>query len=199
MTHPQNEPHPSFARQPPEVWARARSDYLSGASAALVAERHGLSERNVRRRAAMEGWRRSDAGKAAIAGDWPHVDRPWWTRARLDPDDAIDTMPELKEVAADRAHRNMDLLFHPDPQTLGRFAFQKAAEAAAMNGPSEALAWLRLIQVLERTGDRIRDDNESFSSADYLRAEYIRRLDEADERITDPETTPSDIEGTDPT
>ena len=68
-----------------------------------------------------------------------------------------------------------------------------------MNGPSEALAWLRLIQVLERTGDRIRDDNESFSSADYLRAEYIRRLDEADERITDPETTPSDIEGTDPT
>ena len=38
-----------------ETWARVREGYGEGLSPRLLAERHGLGERNIRRRAAAEG------------------------------------------------------------------------------------------------------------------------------------------------
>ena len=45
-----------------ETWARVREGYGEGLSPRLLAERHGLGERNIRRRAAAEGWRRLRPG-----------------------------------------------------------------------------------------------------------------------------------------
>lgn len=59
MTLPDTAPKP-VSRTPAEIWSVARADYLSGESAPVVAERHGLSLRSLRRRASLEGWRRTD-------------------------------------------------------------------------------------------------------------------------------------------
>lgn len=53
--------HVPWARRPPAVWAAARADWEAGDSAPVVAERYGLSDRHVRRRAADEGWVRDGA------------------------------------------------------------------------------------------------------------------------------------------
>ena len=39
-----------------DLWVHVRRDYQSGQPAALVAERHRISVRSLRRRAAAEGW-----------------------------------------------------------------------------------------------------------------------------------------------
>jgi hypothetical protein len=51
----------------------ARDDFTSGVSAPVVAERYGISERSVRRRAALEGWRRGDFMPGTL-GPPPAVD-----------------------------------------------------------------------------------------------------------------------------
>ncbi|WP_292073077.1 hypothetical protein [Brevundimonas sp. UBA7534] len=57
MTQTLAEPR---SRRSAETWAAARADYLSGAAAAQVCERHGLSLSTFRWRARTEGWRRAD-------------------------------------------------------------------------------------------------------------------------------------------
>lgn len=165
--------HPaSLASEPrprTEVWAAIRADYLAGDSAAVVAERHGLSERSIHRRAAAEGWRRRDA---------PSLGQPpVWSRP-VPKEALIANHPELGDIDAAHAHETFELLFDPGPQNLRRFAFRKAAEQAAMNAPQQALVWLRLTHLLDRCGDRISQDDEVFQPVDHLRAAFLRRLEE---------------------
>ena len=75
-----------------DLWTRARADFLAGESAPVVAERYGLSVRSLRRRAAAEGWRRSD--RMAPEFDEP----PPWNRGSLTREEAIEIFPELADV-----------------------------------------------------------------------------------------------------
>lgn len=165
MTNPPKRPST-------EVWASARADYLAGISAPVVAERYALSERTLRRRASAEGWRREDL--EVIALDPP----PPWDTPFQDKDVMLDENPELAEVTAARESNQLLLLFNPEPHDLRRFAFRKAAAAAATDLPQEALVWMRLAQLVDRCGDRIDRDSRCFSDVDMLRAAYLRRLDQ---------------------
>lgn len=51
---------PVVSQRSAEVWALARADYLAGAGAPEVCERHGLSLSTFRTRARRECWRRID-------------------------------------------------------------------------------------------------------------------------------------------
>jgi hypothetical protein len=168
MTDDPNTPH--TPRPDPDIWTRAREDYLSGDSAPVVAERYGLSERTLRRRAAAEGWRRTD--RTAIVID----DTPPWNRGCLTREDAIERFPELADVEQALTNDRFDLLFDPEPAHLRRFAFRQAAEAAALSRPAEAVVWMRLVQSLERTGDRIQIERRPFREQDYLRASFLSRI-----------------------
>lgn len=123
------EASPPHAERSPEAeaWRRARQDYLGGDSAPVVAERYRLSERTVRRRASIEGWRKADVTPPPL-DDAP----PWGVRLHRDQIDIIGEHPEYEEIAAARHHDTYNLLFSPEPDDLKGFAFRRACEAAAM-------------------------------------------------------------------
>ncbi len=162
-----------------DLWARARTDYLAGESAPVVAERYGLALRTLRRRAAVEGWRRADQPVPELD------DPPPWNRGSLTREEAIQVFPELAEVEQAICSDRFLLLFDPDQRHLRRFAFRQAAECAALSRPAEAVVWMRLVQSLERTGDRIESESRPFREQDYLRAAYLTRINE--EIGSDPE------------
>lgn len=162
---PEFQPHPS----PLDVWALAQRDYLAGDPAPVVAERYGLSERTLHRRAAREGWRRSDAKKPLeTMTEWRHRMLAQAEAARGEP--VLDLIME--------AHRNaqFDLLAAPDPTILRLFAFRRAAECAAMGHPGEAVVWMRLVQQVERSGDRIDRTMAAFPEADMIRAILLQGI-----------------------
>lgn len=165
MTHPDATPSP-------ETWAQARRDYLAGDPAPLVAERHGLSERTLRRRAALEGWRRADAVPDLTGLDEP----PHWGRPLASRSEEIERTPQLAEVTAAADSEQFLLLFDPDPAKLRRFAFRKSVDAAATGTPHQAVAWMRLVQLVDRCGDRIKRESRAFADIDYLRAAYLRHF-----------------------
>lgn len=167
MAHDPDNPAP-----PADRWTRAREDYLAGHSAPVVAERYGLSLRSLRRRAATEGWRRAD--RMVPEFDEP----PAWNTGSLTRDEAIEIFPELAEVEQAVSHDRFYLLIDPDQKHLRRFAFRQAAEAAALSRPAEAVVWMRLVQSLERTGDRIEREGRPFREQDYLRASFLARVDD---------------------
>ena len=170
-TEPDPQPHPS----PLDVWALVQRDYLAGDTASVVADRYGLSERTVRRRAGAEGWRRTDA-KDASRG------YANWSRRMEAEKSAAGEFPDLMEVLDARRREQFDLLAAPDAATLRLFAFRKAAEFAAMDHPSRATLWMRLVQQLDRVGDRLDRDDAELPQADYMRAAFLNRMDmEADE------------------
>jgi len=170
MTLPDTAPKP-VSRTPAEIWSVARADYLSGESAPVVAERHGLSLRSLRRRASLEGWRRTDIESPAPGNP------PVWERG-LSKADLIELHPELGEIEAVHAEETIQLLFDPTPREFRQFAFRRAAELAATDSPRQALAWMRLVQMLERTGERIDREGAVLDPVDQLRAAVLRRLDE---------------------
>jgi len=133
---------------------------MSGISAPVVAKRHGLSLRSMRRRALAEGWRRSDAAAETPAA---------WSRA-----EAVDEFPELGAIDLARSNDRFYLMFAPDPRELRRYAFAQAAEAAVMAHPAEAVVWMRLVNQLDRSGDRIARESRPFDPADYMRASYLK-------------------------
>jgi hypothetical protein len=170
MTLPAHTPQPA-SRTPAEIWQVARADYLAGDPAPMVAERYGLSLRSLRRRASIEGWRRADLDRSDV------VDLPIWGSG-LSKSELIELYPELGEGEAVRSEETFKLLFDPTPQEFRQFAFRRAAELAATDSPRRALDWMRLVQALEKAGDRIDRDATVFDPADQLRADCIRRLNE---------------------
>lgn len=167
------ETHRRPPRLTPEAWAHAREDFLSGVSAAVVAERYGTTERSIRRRAAMEGWRRPDFMPGPL-GAVP----PWMAEGRTREEEvALD--PALGEVDQAESFSRFGLLFNPSGGDLRRFAFRQAAENAAVDRPQQALAWMRLVQMIANCAGRLESDSSAFRDIDHLRAAYINRLNES--------------------
>lgn len=163
---------PPFTQRPPiqEIWRRARADYLAGDSAPVIAERYGLSERSVRRRASLEGWRRCDV-EADVNSP------PAWNRPALKSRaEFIAERPEYREIADARDADAFFLLFSPEQPEFRRHAFRRAAEGAAMNRPAEAAAWLRVLRLLDACGPMEHPHEAIFSADDHLRAAILRAM-----------------------
>lgn len=161
-------------RLTPEAWAQAREDYAAGAGTAVIAERYGVTDRSVRRRAALEGWRRPPFMPSRIGGPPP----PWMAAPRTK-EQEIEVQPALEEVDDAEVSARFGLLFNPEPHTLRRFAFRQAAENAAMDRPQQALAWMRLVQSAERCDSRLIGDSNAFREVDHIRAAYLSQLNDA--------------------
>ena len=150
-------PHPtSRPRRSPEVWEAARRDYAAGCSSAVIAERYGLNARSVRRKAVLEGWRQGDSGRGGYAG--------LGDRLRHD----LAETPEFADVERVNQEDMFDLLFMPDVDSLRGFAFRRAAGCAAMDGPAEAAAWLRVARLAGQIAEV-----QPFGRADYMRAQML--------------------------
>lgn len=163
MTHtsspePDPQPHPA----PLDVWALAQRDYLAGEPASAVAERYGLSERTLHRRAARDGWRRGDTVERQALPQWRHRMKAQYEAALED--------PSLTLVREAHQSSQLDLLAAPDSTTLRLFAFRQAAECAAMGHPAQAVVWMRLVEQIARCGERLDRDCTTFSEADVLRS-----------------------------
>lgn len=161
MTKPALPPH---TRRSPEVWEAARQDYVAGVSTAVIGERYGIDARSVRRRAVRENWRRQDAPAPGFEA----------LRYRMEADH--EAFPDLAEVDAITSQDLRDLLLLPDAVGLSRYAFRKAAESAALNGPAAAAAWLRVVRLAQTVGEKVDLDVRPYGPADYLRASMIEAL-----------------------
>jgi len=166
-----------------ELWRCVRDDYVAGLPAAVVAERYGVSQRTLQRRAAAEGWRRCDRTV--------RVEPASWRRGFLDARTAAVRHPEFAEIEEANSIDAAVLLFAPDQSHLRLFAFRRAAEAAAMGRPSEAVVWMRLVHSLDRSGDRIDEELAPMREIDLLRTALLRRAG-----IPDPSPTADDAGAT---
>ncbi|WP_298161460.1 hypothetical protein [Brevundimonas sp.] len=112
-----------------EAWAHAREDFIAGVSCAVIAERYGTTDRSVRRRAAIEGWRRPDFLPSRLAPPPP------WMAGPRTKDEEMEIDPALEEVDEAESVSRFALLFNPNARSLRRFAFRQAAENAAVDRP----------------------------------------------------------------
>lgn len=152
-----------------DAWAEMRHAYERGSTTGVLAERHGVAARTIRKRAAEEGWARP-----AGAG-----------RLRPTPDEILADHPLLEVFVNARSAEVEELLMRPEAGVLSRYAFHRAAEAAALGAPSETLAWLRVVDQLRRNGTAVNKDLRHFDPADVLRAAVMagaaeRMEDDAD-------------------
>ncbi len=157
-------PMPPHTHRSPEIWEAIRRDYVAGASTAVLGERYGLAARSIRRKAALDLWRRDD--EPASASDA--------LRHRMESDQA--TWPELADVSHVANEDLRSLLLLPSAHGLCRYAFRRAAECAALDGPNEAVAWLRVVRLADLIDSRTNVDAQPNSRADYLRASMIRQI-----------------------
>jgi hypothetical protein len=145
----------------PDLWSCIRRDFLAGETATLLAERHAVSERTIRRHAAMHGWRRRDEARGG------HF------RLRT-LEDVLEDQPSLIPLDDVNVEDKAQLLLHPTPDYLRHFAFKRAAEEAAVYRPVNCLAWMRVVAALERSGDRLSREEAHFSLADRIRAAFVK-------------------------
>lgn len=148
----------------PDLWSCIRRDFLAGDTAAVLAERYAVFERTIRRHAAMHGWRRSDSASNE------NLVR---SMRRRTIDDVVDEHPSLAPLAEINAEDMADLLLHPDPRYLRQFAFKRAAEEAVLDRPAGCLAWMRVVEAMNRSGDLLTREDWHFSPADRIRAMFI--------------------------
>lgn len=182
------------------VWELIHADYVAGCSATVLAERYGLSERTVRRRAARDGWRydRPEHLQGLRTGPADESFRRLTRSLAGEPpsaDEALDDSPDLELFTAAHDHEIAQLLLRPAPERLSRFAFRRAAECAAEGKPAEAGAWMRLVTSVSRTEGWMRNAGRPFAHADWLRAGYAADL-RAHAGI-DPEADANDFEAAD--
>jgi hypothetical protein len=114
-----------------EGWAVVRADYESGVTPRMLAERHGLGERTIRRRAALERWARRPLEQLGLS-------------------DAHGAVGALDFFVRQRRLETDDLLLAPSPEGLLAYAFRRATEAAALGRPTEATGWMRLVDQTRR-------------------------------------------------
>ncbi|NJC42392.1 hypothetical protein GGQ87_002687 [Brevundimonas alba] len=166
------QPHipPPHTRRSAETWEAARRDYVAGTSAAAVAERYGLAVRTVRRRALTENWIREDV---------PALCDRLRDRLRADLGDG----PERNFIENHNGEDMYELLFVPSAAALGDFAFRRAAETAAVGGPAEAAAWLRVARLAGQVGDRHDVGRDPFTPADRIRARMAATPSGDDEAV----------------
>lgn len=190
-----HEPHTQARpyRQADEaVWEAARADYEAGSSAPVVAERHGLGERTVRRRASAEGWRRpvrSGAGPDGLAQLYARV-AAGLARPDVSADDECELDPDLDAMVQDHAFEVGRLLLEPTPERLSRFAFRRAAECAARGAAAETAAWLRVCNAIDRSEKSLERTARPVNLGDYMRAHLCRELEHASEDRFGPDPEP---------
>ena len=169
-----------------EAWRRARADYEGGISIPVAADRHGLAERSVRRRAQLEGWRRGlppmDRRLQLLAGE------------RRTAEEAIEQNPMMEPFVEAHTWEVGELLMRPEPERLQRFAFRRAAECATAGAAVEAATWLRLVTQVARVRRQLEQDSRRYNPADAMRAHYAAGLFAADEDVD----ADDDGEGSDP-
>lgn len=85
----------------------------------------------------------------------------------------LEAFPELADVSQVAGEDLRSLLLLPDAAGLCRYAFRRAAECAALDGPNETAAWLRVVRLADMVSSRINVDVQPYSPADYLRASMI--------------------------
>lgn len=180
-----------------KVWAAARRSYLDGCSTPVIAERHGLNERTVRRRAAQEGWvemrRRDRAAPQGRAAETLARGAPAFAGEPVTADAELERDPNLQDFVAAHSYEVGELLLNPRPDRLSRFAFRRSAEAAASGAATEALAWMRLVSAVDRAYDRLDRASRPFSAADYMRASYAAQLQDVFEgKAEDDEAEPEE-------
>ena len=174
-----------------ELMSQMREDYLAGDSAPVVGERYGVSVRTVRRKAAEGGWRKADTDPMLRVGA-----PPWGVRPHQRKVDIIHDSPEYEEIAAAREQDTLNLLFTPEPEDLQGFAFRRACEAAAMNKPAQANAWLRVQRMIVQCGPVPDPYRDAFSPDDHLRAAMLRAMGESGpETSSDDDASPNEAEG----
>ena len=163
-----------------DLWTLVKRDYLAGDTADILSERYGVSVRTLRRVSAEQKWRRRDrTWPGGIHDGWPgeietHVYGP--RRTRLD---VARNFPELDQVERVNAQDADQLLLTPNPGFLRHFAFKRAPESAALDRPTQCLAWMRVVTSLDRSGDRIEQEDWGFSTADRLRAAFVHSINRA--------------------
>lgn len=143
------------------AWERARTAYLSGESATVVAARLGVNERTVQRRAAKEGWRRRDHPRLPMGV--PECLLDWDTN---DPDSP------LNQFAAVSDREIADLLIDPGVQGYLRHAFRRSAECAATGRLIEAKHWAHLTLMLQRLNNNFPPPDRIVTQPDRMRAAY---------------------------
>lgn len=168
MTHADQTPRPT-----PETWEMIRADYMSGVGAPVLSERYGVTVRSIRRRAAIQGWRRTDFAPARLGPPPP------WMRAAPSRELEMDEDPALEDIDEAESTSRFALLFNPDARAYRRFAFRQAAEQAAIDQPQQSLAWMRLVHMAERCMTGLESDATAFRQIDHVRAAYLRRLNDA--------------------
>ena len=156
------------------VWAAARQSYLRGFSTPVVAERHGLNARTVRRRAAKEGW--AEMRRRLVAGLEERRRAGVLAGEPLSGEEAVARDPELEDFVAAHSFEVGELLLKPDADRLSRFAFRRAAEMAAEGRPQEAGVWMRLVAQAGRAADHLERLSRPFSPAEHMRAQYAAQL-----------------------
>lgn len=110
---------------PDEVWEQVREDYLAGWSAPACCRRHGVGLSTLRKRAAEEGWRRTD--------------QPWTRPNGLDRDDEGLALEEQFDGDLDQIPLG----------ELSLVAFQRMMRAVLHGNAMEALRWRRVHRMIE--------------------------------------------------
>lgn len=127
MTEPAT-PDPADAgvhSAPAEVWAQVREDYLAGWSAPACCRRHGVGLSTLRKRAAEEGWRRTD--------------QPWSRPNGLERDDEGLALEEQFDGDLDQIPLG----------ELSLVAFQRMMRAVLHGNAMDALRWRRVHRMIE--------------------------------------------------
>jgi hypothetical protein len=99
----------------------------------------------------------------------------------------LGSRPELAAIEDLNDEDAYELLFVPNTHGLAGFAFRRAAESAALGGPAESAAWLRVAHLAERLGNRHDVRHDPFSAADHRRAEMMRTPAGAGDETVDDE------------
>lgn len=187
--HEQGPPTAEHSNLPGDegVWAAARRSYVEGCSTPVVAERHGLNERTVRRRAAAEDWPALRRARSPGATLWGAAlgRAPTYAGEPLTPEEASASAPQIEPFTIARNFEVGELLLRPEPERLARFAFRRSAEAAAQGAAAEAVSWMRLVASIERSRGELDRVLRSHDPADAIRASYaeaVRRYWEDQER-----------------
>ena len=159
MNQTPHDPAAAHARLADSAWAVVRQEYESGQPPSILAERHGLGERTIRRRAAVEGWTR-------------RVVRPFGTAAGAEAEGRDDW---VEHYARQRREAVDDLLLIPSPEGLLHLAFGRAIEAATAGRPTEATAWMRLVDQIRRNHAAIDQVDDMYHQSDLRRAAWAER------------------------
>jgi hypothetical protein len=137
---------------PDDVWDQVREDYLAGWSAPACCRRHGVGLSTLRKRAAAEGWRRTD--------------RPWSPPNGLDLDDEGLALEESVDG---------DLEQIPLGE-LSVVAFQRMMRAVLHGNAMEALRWRRVHTIMRDEADELQ---RRYHKAERERLQEASRRDRA--------------------